>query len=310
MNTFLNCISFLFFSGLILTGCQKEASLVTNNTVAPFADAGLSQAIQAPAASVVLEGKGTSQNGAISGYLWSLVSGPNVPLILSPGSPTTNVNQLITGTYIFQLMVVDNAGLTGVDTVQVIVLPSLRQTLTLQPSGNPTEMNFAINGVDSSGQDLGLHAAAWTGRGFPYYIRAALQFDLSSIPVTASIVSARLFLYSDPTPSVGNFIDANSGSNNAFYIRRITSAWSVASSNWSTQPTTTTTDQILIAHTDQTFLDLPGIDVTALVSKMHTTTNYGFWIQLQNEVAYNIRQFASSINPAADKHPKLIVTYE
>lgn len=68
--------------------------------------------------------------------------------------------------------------------------------------------------------------------------------------------------------------------------------------------------QILIPHTGLSFLDLTDIDVTELVTRMHTINNHGFKISLQNEVIYNIRQFASSKHPDAGKHPKLVIVYE
>jgi hypothetical protein len=94
------------------------------------------------------------------------------------------------------------------------------------------------------------------------------------------------------------------------FIRRITSYWDPQLTFWSNQPSTTTTDQISIAHTNQSSLDLIDIDVKNLVVAMKNSANYGFMISLQNEVVYNIRDFCSSTYPDAAKHPKLVVTYQ
>ena len=120
----------LVFAMPFLTGCQKE--IIEPNRNPPVANAGNAQTIQLPVNTVILTGSGTTQNGSIVGYLWALASGPNVPVIASPASATTVVNNLVAGTYVFQLMVIDNAGLTGVDTSKVTVLPALQQTLILQ----------------------------------------------------------------------------------------------------------------------------------------------------------------------------------
>jgi hypothetical protein len=63
--------------------------------------------------------------------------------------------------------------------------------------------------------------------------------------------------------------------------------------------------------TDTAGLTGVDIDVKNMVSTMvNTSSNHGFVLQLQNEVAYNIRNFSSSrySNPA--KHPRLVVTYQ
>src|SRR5687767_14414362 len=104
-------LSVLFFS------CKKE----TRNTKPPVANAGDNQTILLPKSSLTLTGSGTTHNGSITGYLWSLVSGPNVPVIHQPSSPSTSVTGFIAGAYTFQLLVTDNAGLTDVDTTTITV---------------------------------------------------------------------------------------------------------------------------------------------------------------------------------------------
>jgi hypothetical protein len=290
--------------------CQKENEELTLNI--PVATAGNSQTIQLPTSMVTLTGSGTSKNGKIVGYLWSLVSGPNVPLILSPSSATTIINNLTVGSYLFQLMVVDSIGLTGVDTLSISVNPAPAQTLSFQPANNTAnELNFAVhNGLNVSSHDIDLDAQAWTKGGTALTARGAFKFDLSAIPANATIVSAKLSLYSNPAPINGDQIVANSGSNNAMYIRRITSNWSGLTATWQTQPSTDLSSQILIPHTNQPFLDLLDIDVKNLVSTMVSTNNYGFMITLQNEVTYTTRQFCSSNHSSAAKRPKLVVVYQ
>ncbi|MBL0146283.1 MAG: hypothetical protein IPP48_11465 [Chitinophagaceae bacterium] len=61
-------------------------------------------------------------------------------------------------------------------------------------------------------------AGAWTNGGDPYLIRGLFKFELSSTPASCIILSAKLTLYSNPTPLNGNLLDANAGPNNAMYI--------------------------------------------------------------------------------------------
>jgi len=309
MNSLRTTILLLCCS-LLLFSCKKDD--VTPPPKPPVANAGNNQNIQLPASSFTLTGSGTTTNGNIAGYLWSLVSGPNVPVVASPSSASTSVTGFIAGTYIFQFLVRDDAGLTDVDTSTVIVIPSPIQTLTLQPNNNANERHIFgnNNGYDQSTHAPELDAATWTAGGDVVYVRGLLEFDLSNIPANATILTAKLSLYSNPTPLNGDLVNANSGTDNSMFIRRVISDWVPSTTNWLNQPATTTSDQVSIPHTSQAVLDLEDIDVKNLVAAMQNGGNYGFMLMLQNEVAYNIRDFCSSTYSDATKHPKLVITYQ
>jgi hypothetical protein len=154
-------------------------------------------------------------------------------------------------------------------------------------------------------------ASAWTINGDLAYYRGLIKFDLSSIPATATIISAKLSLYSTPNPLNGNHVDANFGPNNSMYIERISTNWSSATAKWSNLPATTTNDRISIPHTTSKFLDLIDIDIKPMISGMiSSNSNYGFMLRLQNDVAYNSRIFSTSKHAQAAKRPKLIVVYQ
>jgi hypothetical protein len=305
----------LLSSAIFFIGCQKESGFLMNpstNLQPPVVNAGANQVIQLPASTFSLIGSATSTNGSIKAYLWSMVSGPNVPSINSPGSKITTVSGFISGNYIFQLMATDSAGLTGVDTTSVLVNPSPVQTLTLQPANNIDDVHFGLWGSTpiSDPNSPEFSGAAWTNGGIPFTLRGAFKFNLSPIPATATILSAKLTLYSNPTPLNGDQINANSGPNNSMYISRITGPWAAATINWFTQPPVSPSDQISIAHTTQSLLDLVDVDVKNQVAAMVSGNNYGFMIRLQNETIYNIRNFCSSRYSNAAKHPKLVITYQ
>jgi hypothetical protein len=288
------CLSSLFIS------CKKG-----NTNQPPVANAGPSQTITLPTNSVTLTGSGTNADGSVVAYLWSEVSGPNTQVIGNSGTASTAVTGFIAGKYIFQLMITDNQGATGTDTVSVLVNPAIIDTLILQPSNNQTEVHIWGNGTSVEGSGIGspeIGGADWTSGGSAEGMRAALEFDFSSIPASAIINSAKLTLYSNPTPLNGNQIDANYGTGNSFLIQQITAPWIGSSVRWNNQPTSTTVNQIIIPSTTQPFLDLPDIDVTALVSNMvKNNSNYGFFIRLQSEVVYRSRIFCSSKYSDASK---------
>jgi len=299
-------LSLLLF--LFLVGCDRDQDILLN--VAPTADAGTPKAITLPTNTVTLTGTGTDSDGTIVAYVWSQVSGPASTVIVNPGSPSTAVNGFIQGTYVFQLGVTDDDGATGFDTVSVSVAQAPQQTITLQPTNNPFERHLLGNAtLDQSTHATELTAATWTMGGQTVYVRGAFGFDLSTIPSNSTIISARLTLYSNPTPSTGSLTVPNEGPANAMLIRRITNNWVPSSTYWLNQPPTTATDQVLIPHTSLPSLDLVDVDVKNMVATMVSSGNYGFMIQLQNEVIYNMRNFCSSTHAQTAKHPKLVVVY-
>lgn len=290
---------------------EVTVAILAADATPPVADAGADQTVQLSAGFFVLSGSGTTQSGTITGYLWTKVSGPNDPIIDNPTAATTSVSGFVGGTYKFQLEVTNSAGLLDKDTV-IININGAVETFTSQPTNNDDERHILGNntGLDQSTHATELDAAAWTIGGEVVYLRGLLKFDLSSIPANATIVTAKLSLYSNPTPLNGDFVSANLGPDNSMFIRRITTSWNPSTTNWSNQPPTTSTNQVSIPHTSQPFLDLIDIDVKDLVVDMQSSGNNGFMIMLQNEVIYNIRDFCSSTYPDATKHPKLVVTYQ
>lgn len=301
---------------LCFTACQKEngSTLTQAQNAIPVVNAGPNFNITLPMDSVTLTGSATDADGTITAYFWNQVSGPSPALFFNSGNAMTKVKNLTQGTYIFQLKAVDDDGATGQDTTLVVVNPSPIQTLTLQPSNNPTERELGIsNGTDVSNTGSpDIPIEAWTSGGGPYTIRDAIKFDLSSIPASATIISASLYLYSYPPPTLnGNFTDANFGTGNAMLVQRITANWTPASTNWTSQPVTTTTDQVIAPHTTLSQLDL-SLDVTNMTRTMISGgINYGYFLKLQNEVTYNSRIFVASYNTSyASKHPKLVVVYQ
>lgn len=302
----LRLLSFLLF--VFLVGCERDQDILLN--VVPTADAGTPKAITLPTNTVTLTGTGTDSDGTIVAYVWSQVSGPSSTVIVNPGSPSTVVNGFVQGNYRFQLGVTDDDGATGFDTVSVTVAQAPQQTITLQPGNNPFERHLLGNAtMDQSTHAPELVAATWTTGGQTIYVRGAFGFDLSSIPSNSIIISARLTLYSNPTPQNGSLTVANEGPANAMLIRRITNNWVPSSTYWLNQPPTTATDQVVIPHTGLPSLDLVDVDVKNLVATMVSSGNYGFMIQLQNEVIYNMRNFCSSTHAQSAKHPKLVVVY-
>jgi hypothetical protein len=300
-------LSIAFFYILSGTGCQKN-----NSNPLPVANAGPSQVITLPTDTVTLTGTASDPKGKIVSYLWDQVSGPAASTIADPGALSTIVTGLLQGSYIFQLSVFDGQGGIGTDTILVVVKPPLHTTLTLQPSNNPNELTIGVlGGADASGPSISTFGVtAWTASGNQWVSRGLIKFDLTTIPSTATIESANLYLYSDSTPTTGNLVDANYGSN-SFTLQQVNSNWVASGVTWFNQPVGLMANQIIIPSTSQSFLDL-DIDVTSMVGNMvNNNANYGFLLQLQSELPYSSRIFvASHSSPASTRYPKLVVVYQ
>lgn len=94
----------------------------TGGAGAPTAVAGNNQTITLPNNSVWLAGSGSyDQGGWITNYSWTQQSGPSNATISAISNSNVEVKNMIAGTYVFQLTVTDNSGLTGSATVQVTV---------------------------------------------------------------------------------------------------------------------------------------------------------------------------------------------
>ncbi|MDN3580615.1 DNRLRE domain-containing protein [Mucilaginibacter flavus] len=305
-------LALVFF--VVLGACKKTdltpiAQTPTIQKVAAQAEADVT--ITLPLDSVQLTGKNGNTADPISGYLWSQISGPSEATIVNEASAAATAKHLVAGNYQFQFMVIDKNGLTGIDTLGVTVKPAEVSTLDISPTNNPYEVNIAIyNGQDATNRtSIEEPLCAWTIGLQPITTRDLLKFDLSSIPSNATIVSAELRLYSDTIPQNGDLVHANSGTDNSFIIQQVATDWDKTTVNWANQPAGLTANQIVLASTTQSFLNM-NVNVKDMVSAMISgNANYGFKLFLQNEVLYTSRIFCSSYYSDATRHPRLVVKY-
>ncbi|MEP7111424.1 MAG: DNRLRE domain-containing protein [Ferruginibacter sp.] len=182
--------------------------------------------------------------------------------------------------------------------------------ISISPSNNVYEGIISSNNANAPIATYDeFFLTGWTIGGVISNSRFLVKFDQAAIPFNAVIDNAKLYLYGDSTPIAGNMIDAHFGSTNAFLIQRITSSWTAVSTyTWNNPPATVTTNEVLVPQSISSFQD-EIIDVTALVKDMQVNGNYSFLMKLQTEVTYNSRQYLSSFESNASKHPKLIISY-
>jgi hypothetical protein len=298
---------------LLLTySCQKTNTL----PAAPSVNAGPAQTVNLPTDTVFLSGSATDSASPITGYSWTEISGPNTPTIADDGSPSTSVWNLVSGTYIFQLMATAANGQTGVGTVTITVSGNKQSTTltlyTLFPgtSYSPYEMMFIGNasyGNPGNSTSPELLAETWTINGAEVYGRSFFKFNLSPIPAGTTVQSATLHLFSDTIPDNGNLIDANYGTTNDFWIERVSSSWN-QNTGWTSFPGLDSAGEAYLPQTDSSFAN-ETINVTTMVNNMLINGNYGFEMHLNTEQYYNSRIFCSTLYPDSTRHPYLVVSY-
>ncbi len=86
---------------------------------APVASAGANQAFWFTTTSTTIDASGSADDGSITAYAWSKVSGPSGGSITSSTSATTTVTGLQRGIYTYQVIVTDNTSLK--DTAQMTI---------------------------------------------------------------------------------------------------------------------------------------------------------------------------------------------
>lgn len=164
-----------------------------------------------------------------------------------------------------------------------------------------TDMNYPI------WYDDDFIANCWTVSGNPFLQRSLLRFDLSSVPSSAMIISAKLSLFCNTS---SGHQQLHSGYNTS-YLLMITSDWKQTEVVWNNQPTTTMTDAVLLPDSYCQLQDYPNIDITKQVDYWYKNPdhNFGFMLKLVEEQLYNSLVFASSNHLDPEKRPLLTIEY-
>src|SRR5690606_19065351 len=85
--------------------------------IPPTANAGTDKSITLPTNNVTLSGIGTDEDGTITSYKWTKISGPASYNIVNSNAAETEIKNLVQGVYEFELTVTDNKGASANSTV-------------------------------------------------------------------------------------------------------------------------------------------------------------------------------------------------
>ncbi|KAA2240335.1 hypothetical protein F0L74_29705 [Chitinophaga agrisoli] len=189
-------------------------------------------------------------------------------------------------------------------------------TIGLRPLGFLTG-SASVIGIPGQSVDLTFYpstelmAGVWTVQGTAYTFQSYFCTTQALAPTEANVQEAYLMLNSNPTPINGDGVHANSGTNNAFYVRRVVGDWDVTQMDkikWTSRPATTTDDQVLIPHTTLASDDL-AVNVTAMVKTAirQGETMIGFCLVPVATQPLNMRNFVSPYHERLDRAPRLVI---
>ncbi|RSK25213.1 PKD domain-containing protein [Hymenobacter metallilatus] len=150
----------------------------------PTANAGPDQTITLPTSSATLAGSGTDPDGTISSYTWSQTSGPTTAAFSSTTVAGPTVSGLVAGSYVFSLVVKDNAGASS--TADLV-------SITVNPQGPPppTGTYAFYRAVNLGGGALTLDGNAWSGTPAPNFTTNGTFFSNSNVPLLPATDAAR-----------------------------------------------------------------------------------------------------------------------
>jgi len=188
-----------------LTVADNDANTASDNVLvtvidanqAPTANAGNDKNITLPTNTLNLSGSGSDPDGTIATYLWTKQSGPSGTLV-GETTATLALSNLIDGTYVFRLTVIDDDGASAFDEATVTVNPAPVNQPPTANAGVDFSLVLPTNSANLSGSgsdtDGTISTYLWTKQSGP------------SVTMTNT---------SDPTLSVSNLLEG-------IYVFRLT----------------------------------------------------------------------------------------
>jgi PKD repeat protein len=192
----------------------------------------------------------------------------------------------------------------------MIVSARGQNTTILQPGpsdGQDVYINSAFPDMNMYGGDNpGVLVTAWTFDGVFGIGRGLIRFDLSDIPVDATITSATLDLYFYPNCCIFHHYG-----DNGWYIRKVTGPWGEHTATWNNQPASSGDGQIELPPSTDSLQNYTGIDLTQFVREWvaNPASNNGFICQIKTEEIYRSVTLGFSESPDPAARPRLSITW-
>ncbi|WP_247237823.1 PKD domain-containing protein [Telluribacter sp. SYSU D00476] len=181
-------------AGTPLTITFNVVDQASNQT--PTANAGTDHTITLPANSVTINGSATDPDGSIFSYQWSQQSGPGTASLSGANTATLLAGNLVTGTYVFRMAIMDNLGATAFDEVSVTVNPVAANQAPTANAGADQTITLPANTVTLAGSgndpDGSIAAHQWTQQSGP---NTATLVNANTASLTANDLVAGTYTF-------------------------------------------------------------------------------------------------------------------
>jgi len=236
--------------------------------------------------------------GEISTLSWSVTDATSVSIDQDIGSVdlTGNiaVNPIVTTTY--TLTATNSAGSVTAKTT-IAVTP--KTTIILQPG--PEGIDAGV-GKRFPLVHYGSFYYSWSGNSADSIMRTYIKFDLSTIPIDAKVIDAKLMLYQFYMGGSDNF---------TIGLYKVTSDWEENTINWDTQPTCSCNVEALCDIIVSSNI-WRSWDIDVLVQGwLYGIDNYGMLLKDTDETSVNsfATFYTSDYTDDHSKRPKLEIDY-
>jgi len=236
--------------------------------------------------------------GEISTLSWSVTDATSVSIDQDIGSVdlTGNiaVNPIVTTTY--TLTATNSAGSVTAKTT-IAVTP--KTTIILQPG--PEGIDAGV-GKRFPLVHYGSFYYSWSGNSADSIMRTYIKFDLSTIPIDAKVIDAKLMLYQFYMGGSDNF---------TIGLYKVTSDWEENTINWDTQPTCSCNVEALCDIIVSSNI-WRSWDIDVLVQGwLYGIDNYGMLLKDTDETSVNsfATFYTSDYTDDLSKRPKLEIDY-
>ncbi len=139
--------------------------------IAPVANAGADKNITLPVNSTTFNGTGSDNDGSITTWTWTQVSGPSTATLTGNSTANLTASSLTEGVYVFRLTVVDDDGASDFDEVSVTVNPEIGNTPPTANAGTDQLLTLPVNSTNLTGSgsdpDGTVSAYLWTQKSGP-----------------------------------------------------------------------------------------------------------------------------------------------
>ena len=160
---------------------RDTVSLTVNNLQnnAPIANAGNDTSINLPAHGYQLDGTASTDiDGIITSYQWRQISGPQTLQLTNPNNAITTFNNIAEGSYAFELLVTDNNGDSGKDTINIHICSRILIDIGLTPTPSPDLSGKYWNNMTSAKPGIQLQNAITTDSTItPVYLEVINRID-------------------------------------------------------------------------------------------------------------------------------------